>query len=393
MMKKQTAKQSTYKRRKLKRLLRLRPVKKIIRWTINCKKWIKKHITIRKKKRQANPVTLDPIFHVPAAPKSFFTLSRVLAFITLFVGVGGIYLWFNLTSNSFINNSNDSPNEVEGRNQSESISTEPFLTPEKAVKSSILKQTVEEENKVFSMQPYAKIDAQIPLINTINPQFFIQAADNKTQKIAVLIVGLGINETLTNQILSQVPKNVSLVFSPYSQDLEDLIEFAQYEDFSVLVAAPLEDEDSVTDQGYLTLKTRVSDEENLDNLKKVTFYAKHADCIYGQGGARLLRSSKQMKPIFEYIREVNNCFVAPPDILVNRLHEVAAALQLNYVCTTIENPSIGMMPSIEALTKRTGFSIIAFDARPGIVEEIKEWIKKLEQAKLAVVPITEIIHH
>lgn len=398
MMKKEPAKQSSHKKSRLRRLLRSPFVMKARRWIANCKKWAKKHKFFRKKKTQMRPVPLDPIFQASGQPKKFFTFSRLIMFATLFIGVGGAYLWFHLTSNYFISNgtshsSNDSQNKEEESNQPESTVTGSAPTTKLADRSLTGNPIAEEQNTAFSMQPYIKLKTQVPLINTINPQFFIQAADNKTQKIAILIVGLGINETLTDQILSETPKDVSLVFSPYSPDLEDLIELAQYESFSTLVAAPLEDEDPVTDQGYLTLKTRVSEEENLENLKKITLYAKQADCIYGQGGARLLRSSKEMKPIFEYMREVNNCFVAPPDILVNRLHEVAAALQLNYACTTIENPTASMMPSIEALTKRTGFSILAFDAKPGIVDEIKEWIKKLEQVKISVVPITEIIHH
>lgn len=395
MMKKQKAKQSSYKRNKLRRLLRSRLVMNVRRRLANCKKWVKRHLLFWKKKPQVQLGTLDPIFQAPNPTKKFLTFTRIVTFMTLFIGVGGTYLWFQLTSQSFDEKessyfSDNSHNIEDQQTLARTSSTDTMKSDKRSLAE---KPTIESQNTAFSMQPYIKLDAQIPLIKTINPQFFIQAADNKAQKVAILIVGLGINEALTDEVLLRVPKNVSLVFSPYSPALDSLIEFAQYEDFSVLVAAPLEDEDPVTDQGYLTLKTRVSEEENIENLKKITLHAKQADCIYGQGGARLLRSAKEMKPIFEYMREVNNCFVAPPDILVNRLHEVAAALQLNYACTTIENPAASMMPSIEALTKRTGFSILAFDAKPGIVDEIKEWIKKLEQAKLSVVPITEIIHH
>ena len=399
MVKKNTQGHGSRKKSKFKRWSRSLFMK-TRRWIASCQKWIKRHQPFRKRKTKDHSVTLEPVFQAPDPLKNFFTITRIVTFVTLFAGAGGAYLWFHLTSHYFIENETSHPfyddenTDGEGNKQQQSAAIVPSVpVPNSLAASSTVMTAAEERNTVFSMQPYIKLDAQVPLVKTINPQFFIQAADNKTQKIAVLVVGLGINETLTDQILSQMPKNVSLVFSPYSPDLEDLIDFARYEDFSILVASPLEDEDPVTDQGYLTLKTRVSEEENLENLKKITLHARQADCIYGQGGARLLRSSKEMKPIFQYMREVNNCFVAPPDILVNKLHEVAAALQLNYACTTIENPTTSMMPSIEALTKRTGFSILAFDAKPGIVDEIKEWIKNLEQAKISVVPITEIIHH
>ncbi|WP_032112363.1 divergent polysaccharide deacetylase family protein [Candidatus Paracaedibacter symbiosus] len=396
MVKKAATKKNSPKRSKFKGFYRSKKVVKIRRFIINFQKWIEKHIKFLKKPGKNNLNTLEPIFQTSEKPAKFFTPLRLMTFMILFMGASGTYLWFHLTS-AYIENSVPILPEITQTSGKDSAHNYPDLAfpIQKSPKeeSAHLNKNADIHSAVFTMQPYLKVHSGLSLIKTINPQFFIEAADNKTQKVAILIVGLGINETLTEEVMEQLPKNISLVFSPYTADLEDAIEFAQYEEFAALVAAPLEDEDPVTDQGYFTLKTKVSEEENLEILRKIAFYAKDADCIYGQGGARLLRSAKELRPVLDYIRNVNNCFVTPPDIVVNRLHEVAASMELNYVCTTVENPTRAMMPSIEALTKRTGFSILAFDAKPGIVEEIKEWIQKLQQAKLSIVPITEIIHN
>lgn len=402
------------KQSKTRRLFRVLLVKRK-QWLTTYRKWKKRYLPFRKKRDKGQFIMrekaeLGTSFQTSHSFKNFFTLPRIVTFITLFLGVGGAYLWFYLTSHYLTGEGGWSSSLISeyvsqggGAQQSaESTSVAASVSMKGADSAPIINSTAVpfsanstggEEKTAFSMQPYIQPDTQIPLIKTINPQFFIQAADNQSQKTAILIVGLGINEALTDQILSQVPENVSLVFSPYSPDLEGLIDFAQYAGFATLVAAPMEDEDPITDQGYLTLKTRISEEQNLENLKKITLSAVQADCLYGQGGARFFRSVREMKLVFQYMREKNNCFVAPPDVLVSQFHEVAAALRLNYVCTTIENPTDSMMPSIEALTKRTGFSILAFDAKPGVIDEIKGWIKKLEEAKLSIVPITEIIYH
>lgn len=367
---------------------------KLSRFIVHYKKWIGKLRPADKGLPTPELLTLDQIFHAPHLPKKFFTPLKLLIFALLLVIAMGGYAWFHLIYNQKIVFKDATPSASQ-----EAKSLIVKVKPVKDINKNIpLKKEnpqiiqAEVQDTSFTMQPYLVADAQRSLINTINPQFFVQATDNHTQKVAILIVGLGINQTLTEQIISQVPKSVSLVFSPYAPNLDDALDTAIDEDFVVLVTTPLEDEDSSTDQGYLTLKTKVSDEENLDILKKIVVRRSDVDCIYGQGGGRLLRTPENLTPILKSLRQLNNCFIAPPDVLMNRFHEIAAATRLNYVSTTIENPTENMMPSITALTQRTGFSVLAFDAKSGVEKTINQWIKMLEDANISIVPITEIIH-
>jgi polysaccharide deacetylase 2 family uncharacterized protein YibQ len=360
---------------------------KLSRLIAHCKKWVDKLKPADKELTIPELVTLDQIFHAPHSPKKFFTPLKFLIFALLFVIATGGYAWIHVVYNQNIIFKDPMSNASQ---ETKSLKDLDKKIPLKKENPQVVAAEVQDTS--FTMQPYLTANAQRSLINTINPQFFVQSTDNHTQKVAILIVGLGINQTLTEQIISQMPKSVSLVFSPYTPDLDDELDTAAAEDFVVLVTMPLEDENSTTDQGYLTLKTKVSDEENLEILKKIVVRGRDVDCIYGQGGGRLLRTPERLTPILTSLRQLNNCFVTPPDVLVNRFHEVAAATRLNYVSTTIENPTQNMMPSIKALTQRTGFSVLAFDAKPGVDKTIKQWIKMLEDAKISVVPIIEIIH-
>lgn len=395
MVKKTVTKKRGSKRSRLARFYRSRGMLKLRRKIANYQKQIKSWIRNFTKFGNNPPHVMESLLQSQPQSSPFFTPLRIAIFCLLFLISAGGYLWFQLSSSS--------PKEVASP-ALQNIAPKrevrlPFSSHQDGgMPSEIAKEFPDEDpvqtgevDTTFTMQPYLDNESSLSLIKTINPQFFIEAADNQKQKVAILVVGLGISESLTEEVIEQLPKNISLVFSSYTEYLEDVIEWAQFEGFATLIAAPLEDEDPVTDQGYLTLKTRVPAQENLANLKKITAYAKNTDCIYGQKGARLLRSAKDLEPVLQYIRDANNCFVAPPDPLVSRLHEIAASIALNYVSTTVENPTAAMMPLLEALTKRTGFSILAFDAKPGIVEEINEWLEKLQESDLAVVPITEII--
>lgn len=364
--------------------------RRVIKLRRSLMKWQRTYFSLSIKQNTAviPPISgdVEAIFEEKKNFPKLLSLRKIATFIILFVLIGGAYLLLKLITRDPIDHA-------------EKVVVNHELDESNKVKVTMLadrkddKAAAKQEANAFTLQPFIDLSAPLSLIRTINPHFFIQAAENQQIKVSILIVGLGINQTLSDEIIEQAPKNISLVFSPYTPLLENEIEAAQIEGFSVLVSVPLEDEDAVTDQGYLTVKSKATELENEESLKKIAISSLGANCFYGQGGARLLRSQDVLYTTFSYIKQVNNCLVAPPDILVNRLHEVAAKISLNYVCTTIENPTEDLIAPVEALAKRTGYAIVAFDAKPGVLDEIKKWIKKLEQAKLSIVPITEIIHN
>ena len=153
----------------------------------------------------------------------------------------------------------------------------------------------------------------------------------------------------------------------------------------------MEDDNLKTDQGFLTLRTKKSVEANLQNLTVLFNLARECEGFYGEGGNRLLRSPTDLEPFVEWVAKNKNFFLAPPDVLMNRLHEIGSKIKLNYACTTLVDPDLSKSPLVSSLAKRTGFAVLAFKIKPNIVEEINEWIINLEKDNISIVPITEII--
>lgn len=243
------------------------------------------------------------------------------------------------------------------------------------------------------MQPYVAQDDQPPLIHTINPQFLLEAPLTSDQKVSIIISGLGINRQLTQEILEDLhcPEEVTLAFSPYTDNIGEQIAKAQAEGYKILLTMPMEEDNKRIDLGFLTLKVKAPGDRNLSNLTILYNLARLCDGFLGEGGGRLLRAEEDLTPAIQWIVNNKNYFIAPPDVLMSALHDTAARLKLNYACTTVANPQQQMIAAIVSLAKRTGFAILSFTASQNVVQEINEWINMLEDANLNVVPITEIV--
>ncbi len=181
---------------------------KLSRFIAHCKKWVDKLKPADKELTIPELVTLDQIFHAPHLPKKFFTPLKLLIFVLLFLIATGGYAWIHVVYNQNI--------VFKDPISSTSQETKPLVVKVEPVKNFDKKIPVKKENPQvlvaeeqatsFTMQPYLAANAQQSLISTINPQFFVQSSDNHTQKVAILIVGLGINQTLTEQIISNLSR-------------------------------------------------------------------------------------------------------------------------------------------------------------------------------------------
>ena len=86
-------------------------------------------------------------------------------------------------------------------------------------------------------------------------------------RIAIVIGGLGISATNTNDALAKLPGAVTLAFSPYGADIERVVARARGDGHEVLLQVPMEPfEYPDNDPGPQTLLTTLLADQNLDRL-------------------------------------------------------------------------------------------------------------------------------
>lgn len=85
-------------------------------------------------------------------------------------------------------------------------------------------------------------------------------------KRAFIIHSLGLQESLTQQIIDQLPPEITLAFSPYAPNLNDWVQKARNKGHEVLLQLPIQSEDAVFDPGPYGLKADLPPDENLEKL-------------------------------------------------------------------------------------------------------------------------------
>ncbi|NKD86003.1 hypothetical protein HEQ63_07390 [Haematospirillum jordaniae] len=96
------------------------------------------------------------------------------------------------------------------------------------------------------------------------------APDTKGPKIGVVIGGLGLHPEATETAITKLPPDITLSFSPYAPQLENLVQRARSYGHEVMLDLPMEEQTFPSaDPGPLGLLTALPPSENLTRLEMV----------------------------------------------------------------------------------------------------------------------------
>lgn len=239
-------------------------------------------------------------------------------------------------------------------------------------------------------QPYTIPDNTI--MDTINPQFLLENPVTHDHQVSIIVSGLGINASVSDAIVDQLPENVTLVVSPYTPNVENFIEILKLQGFDVLMSLLLEDASTSVDLGHLTMRVKSTYQEKEQLLSKYVKLSMRCSGFYAEAGHKFLKSYPDVLECLEIISGYKKPVVVPPDILRNQFHKAAARALVNYAGVTL----LGTGPEYEsefvALVKRTGYGILAFDINSeNVPDKINQWIKVLSDNNISVVPISDLL--
>lgn len=250
-----------------------------------------------------------------------------------------------------------------------------------------------------SLQPKLNLKTAKGVIRTINPQLLSEQALKVSPsgvqakgRVVIILYDLGVKEEETDKILQKIPEEVTLAVSPYTQDAPSLIQDLSLLGHTVLLEMPWENDDPYVDTGRLTLSTQEDQGMLKENLKTLLKLSKGTAGFFVTGGERLMRYPESLTTVLKYMVKHQKKIIAPSDVLMSQLHVVANQVKVSYVCTTMVDPREEDFQALDALIKRSGFVILAFPLKKNVDSVIKSWIKKVERAKLVLVPASKIFH-
>jgi uncharacterized protein len=218
-------------------------------------------------------------------------------------------------------------------------------------------------------------------------------------RVALLVGGLGLSESGTQDAIVKLPGAVSLGFAPYGADVERAAAQAREEGHEAFLQAPMEPFDyPANNPGPHTLLSGLSPADNLDNLHwlmtRFTGYVGVTNFL----GAKFTADKDALSPVLSEIATRGLFYVDDGSSPRSLAREQAPAFNLRAAVADIvidadQSPQAieAALVKLESLARANGAAIGVATALPVSVEHIGRWAGNLESRGLALVPLSSLV--
>lgn len=218
-------------------------------------------------------------------------------------------------------------------------------------------------------------------------------------RVVLIVGGMGISQSGTQQAIKQLPGEVTFAFAPYGNSLGRWMQAARRSGHELLLQIPMEPFGYPQNSpGIHTLRTDVSPEENFASLhwsmSRLTNYVGVMNYL----GGKLMGDDKALRPVFNEIAERGLLFVEDGSINNSLGEETAKQSLLPYTKAHILIDRINSRAEIAKQlnllakeAKRTGLAIGIANAFPESIKMIAQFVSKAKELKLEITPVSAIV--
>ncbi|WP_181705005.1 divergent polysaccharide deacetylase family protein [Chthonobacter rhizosphaerae] len=215
-------------------------------------------------------------------------------------------------------------------------------------------------------------------------------------KIAVVIGGLGLSQTGTQEALRLLPPDVTLGFAPYGSSLDRWVAKAREGGHELLLQIPMEPYDYPdNDPGPHTLLTTLDKERNRERLHwllgRISLYVG----VQTYMGARFTAEGPALEPVIAEIARRGLLFVDEGSSSRSTADQVAATRAAPFAKADLiidaipsEADITGRLTQLEQIARSRGFAVGTASALPVTVREVAEWARTLDARGITLVPIS-----
>jgi hypothetical protein len=217
-------------------------------------------------------------------------------------------------------------------------------------------------------------------------------------RIAIVVGGLGIGTTATNDAIGKLPGAVTLAFAPYGADLDRQASRARDGGHELMVQVPMEPFDYPdNDPGPQTLLTSLDAGQNVDRLQWAMSRFQGYVGIANSMGARFTASEQALAPVLREAGKRGLLYLddgASPRSLAsqiagaNNLAFAKADLIIDAVPTAADVDKA--LARLETAARERGTAVGMASALPVTIERLAKWAKAAESRGFLLVPISAV---
>lgn len=215
-------------------------------------------------------------------------------------------------------------------------------------------------------------------------------------RVAILVTGLGISQSVTGDAIVRLPPEVTLAFAPYGGDLERLVARARNAGHEVMLQVPMQPFDYPdNDPGPHTLTVEARAGENIERLHWVMGRFSGYTGIVNFMGARFTADADALAPIVEEIAARGLAIVDDGSssraqlALLARAADVPTA-RAGFVLDAVPRAEAidAALADLEAHAREHGFAFATASALPVSVARIEAWAREAADRGILLMPVS-----
>jgi polysaccharide deacetylase 2 family uncharacterized protein YibQ len=270
------------------------------------------------------------------------------------------------------------------------------IGPETANADGLLPDLLEETER--GAIPRVAATGETPFEAYARPSLTPATAGGK-RLIAVVVTGLGLNETGTANAIDTLPEAITLAFAPYGKSLNRTVASARSGGHEIVLEIPLEPFDYPdSDPGPDTLLTGQAPRDNLDKLFNVMASFGGYVGVINHMGARFTASTADFAPIMEELGARGLGYLDDGSSNRSVASQLAAANNVEFGRADMmldQNPTrasiLAQLAALEARATDAGQAIGVISALPVSVQTLAEWAGAVESRGFAIVPVSALM--
>ncbi|MEZ5894301.1 MAG: divergent polysaccharide deacetylase family protein [Parvularculaceae bacterium] len=215
-------------------------------------------------------------------------------------------------------------------------------------------------------------------------------------KVALVVSGLGLNPSVTERAIDNLPPEISLSFAPYSKDLAFWTEKARKAGHEVIIELPMEGYGPNQEAlGPAALMTARSADDNLQRLDwLMSRFGAYAAATNYQG-AKFAADAAAIGPVLRKLDEAGVGYIDDTGAAERAGARADLATVTRMIpSATHEDDRAIVRRELAALTEiavRDGAALGKTYAYAATIDEIAEWSKGLEKAGVSPAPATALL--
>ncbi len=217
-------------------------------------------------------------------------------------------------------------------------------------------------------------------------------------RVAIVIGGLGLSQTGTQEAIEKLQPEVTLAFAPQGNSIGRWMQAARREGHEIVMQAPLEPFDYPNvNPGRNTLTVSATAEENLENLRWTLSRTTNYTGVMNYMGARFVADPAAMAPVMAelgkrgllYLDDGSTARSVAPELALK--NGVPFAAGDGIIDAERERGAIlKKLDQLEATARAKGFAVGSGSAFDVTVDAVKTWVDEAKKRGIEIVPVSAV---